>query len=176
MDVFWRHTRYAMVAPSGLPVAAELPERFVAVKLYAGPALSLDPDTQDSVRALVARAAATAPVVLLENELGLDEHRDLALGNMPNVTSAAPLMRPENNLAVQIALIARAQMFLGSCGGLAWLAPFLGTPTIGLYDSDRLLTPHLSTVRQAGRGVSAAEFMPLDLRAVRWLNLAAPSM
>ena len=46
-------------------------------------------------------------------------------------------MSPRNNLGEQVALIARSRYFLGTCGGLAWLAPFLGVPTVAVYDDDR---------------------------------------
>ena len=88
--------------------------------------------------------------MLLETELGIDEHRDFDLRGIANVTSAAALMSPRTNLGVQLALIARARFFLGTCGGLAWLAPFLGVPTVAVYDSDEPLAPHLLVARQAG--------------------------
>jgi hypothetical protein len=75
-------------------------------------------------------------------------------------------MTPRTNLATQLAAIARASTFFGTCGGLAWLAPFLGVRTVGVYDDDRLLAPHLLVARQAGKLVGAAEFSTLDLRAL----------
>ena len=59
-------------------------------------------------------------------------------------------MTARDNLGVQIALIARSRVFLGTCGGLAWLAPFLGVPTVAVYDDDRLIAPHLLVARHAG--------------------------
>ena len=45
-------------------------------------------------------------------------------------------MDARSNLGVQIALIARSRFFLSTCGGLAWLAPFLNVPTVAVYDTD----------------------------------------
>jgi hypothetical protein len=53
---------------------------------------------------------------------------------------------------------------------LAWLAPFLGTPTVAVYGDDRMLAPHLFIARQAGRQAGAAEFSTLDLRALECLD------
>ena len=164
MDVLWTHTRYVR-STLDLPVPAALPDGFVAAKLYAGPALSATPETRAAVREVVARTAAASPVVLLETELGIDEHRDFALHDVANVTSAASLMTPRTNLGVQLALIARSRTFLGTCGGLAWVAPFLGVPTVAVCDDDAALATHLLVARQAGRAVNAAEFSLLDLRA-----------
>src|SRR4029453_14373813 len=108
------------------------------------------PASREAVRDVLSRVAASTPVVLLETELGIDEHRDFDLRGLANVTSAAALMQPRTNLGVQLSLIARSRFFLGTCGGLAWVAPFLGVPTVAVYDTDAMLAPHLLLARQAG--------------------------
>jgi hypothetical protein len=170
MDLLWRRTRYESTRlPSSLSLA--VPNDFVAVKLYSGPALSMNDRTRETLRQLVARAAAVAPVVLLDVDLGIDEHRDLELDDLPNVTSARSLMNARTNLGVQLELVARSRFFLSACGGLAWLSPFLGVPTVAVYDNDHLLAPHLFVARQAGKLTGAAEFSALDLRSVARLGL-----
>jgi len=166
MDVLWRHARYATIASDPVTVVESLPDDFIAVKLYAGPALTASEATSKAVRSLVAHAASIAPVVVLETDLGVDEHRDFDLHGIAGVTSASSLMTARTNLSTQIALIARARFFMGTCGGLAWLAPFLGVPTVAVYEDDRLLVSHLLIARQAGALAGAAEFAPMDLRAL----------
>jgi hypothetical protein len=170
VDVFTTHTRYVTKTLDAEPMRG-LSDGYIAVKLYAGPALSTAEPTREAVRALVERAARVAPVVLLETELGLDEHRDFDLRGLANVTSAGALMQPRTNLGVQLSLIARSRFFLGTCGGLAWLAPFLGIPTVAVYDTDAMLAPHLLLARRAGHDATAAEFAPLDLRAANRVHL-----
>jgi hypothetical protein len=119
----------------------------------------------------VAGVAAATPVVLLDVDFGIDEHRDLQLDDLPGVTSARALMDARTNLAVQLSLIARSRYFLSACGGLAWLAPFLGVPTVAVYDTDHLLAPHLLVARQAAGRTGAAEFTPLDLRGLTRVGL-----
>jgi hypothetical protein len=170
VDVFTTHTRHVTKALDHEPVRG-MPDDFIAVKLYAGPALTTAEPTQAAARALVEQAARLAPVVLLETELGIDEHRDFDLHGLPNVTSAAALMQPRTNLGVQLSLIARSRFFLGTCGGLAWVAPFLGIPTVAVYDTDSMLAPHLLLARRAGHDAGAAEFAPLDLRALDRVRL-----
>jgi hypothetical protein len=178
-DVLWRHTRY-VTADRGATMSltassVALPDDFIAVKVYGGPALGTGDATRGLVRDLVAHAAAVAPVVVLEAEHGLDEHRDFDFDGLPGVTSAKTLMAPRTNLGVQLALVARSRYFLSACGGLAWLAPFLGVPTVALYEQDRLLAPHLFVARQAGARAGAAEFTPLDLRGLGRLDLGRRS-
>jgi hypothetical protein len=170
-DLLWRRTRYVSSLRAPAMSLPGIPDDFIAVKIYAGPAMSPEEATRRTVRSLVTHAAGIAPVVLLETGLEIDEHRDFELDSIPGVVSARDLMTPRTNLAVQLALIARSRFFLSACGGLAWMAPFLGVPTVAIYDSDRLLAPHLFVARQAGARAGAAEFSPLDLRAVTRVSL-----
>jgi hypothetical protein len=170
VDVFTTHTRYVTKKWHAAPFKG-MPADFVAVKLYAGPALTTADRTRAAVRALVEQAARVAPVVLLDTELGLDEHRDFDLRGLANVTSAGSLMEARTNLGVQLSLIAQSRFFLGTCGGLAWVAPFFGVPTVAVYDTDAMLAPHLLLARGARHGAGAAEFAPLDLRAVDRVRL-----
>jgi hypothetical protein len=173
-DLLWRRTRYVAGGRTSMTAAmpAGLPHDFIAAKIYAGPALSSSHDTRAAVRALVTQAATRAPVIVLDAEVGIDEHRDFDLTGIPGVMSASALMTARTNLDVQLALIARSRFFLSACGGLAWLAPFLGVPTVALYDSDHLLAPHLFVARQAGARTGAAEFTTLDLRGLARLRVA----
>jgi len=176
MDLFWRHARYArMTLPVERAAVLSLPERYVAVKLYTGHSLAMSDENQEFLRAMIGRLASRTPVVTLETHFGLDEHRDLDLTGLAGVVSMAPHMTPRNNLAVQLGVVSRASRFIGACGGLAWLAPFLGVPSVGVFDNDHLLAPHLLVARQAGKQTKAAEFSTLDLRAVGHVGLRSPS-
>jgi hypothetical protein len=165
-DLLWTRTDYALIAPPALPQLPNLPSEFVTVKFYSGTTLPASREHRDAVRDLVARVAGRMPVVVLDTGLAVDDHDDFTFPDMPQVISARNWMRPADNLGLQTALIARSRMFLGTCGGLAWLAPFLGVPTVAVYADDRQLAPHLFVARQAGRRVGAADFLPLDLRAL----------
>ena len=172
-DLLWRRTRYVAGGRASMTAAmpAGIPHEFIAAKMYTGPALSSSDATRAAVRALVTQVASMAPVILLDADVGIDEHRDFDLRGIPGVMSASNLMTARTNLDVQLALIARSRFFLSACGGLAWQAPFLGVPTVALYDSDHLLAPHLFVARQAGARSGAAEFTPLDLRGLSRLRV-----
>lgn len=172
LDFFWTRTHYTRVAPgSRADLPTGLPPEFAAVKFYSGRALPLTDANRATVRALVSGLAATMPVVSLDADFGLDEHRDFDLSGIPNVLSARAWMTPATNLAVQSRVIGQARAFAGTCGGLAWLAPFLGVPTVAVYEDDHLLGTHLAIARQAGRAAAAAEFAPFDIRAGRRLGV-----
>jgi hypothetical protein len=166
LDFLLRHTDFRRL-PSGAAPMPGLPAGYIAVKFYTGPAL---PDTRVNRAALhdlVKRLAARAPVVMLDTAWSLDEHRDYTFDAIPGVTTVRPSLDPATNLAVQTQVIAGARQFVGTCGGLAWLAPLLGIDTLAVYDDDRYLTAHLYAAKYAYRRSGAARFSTLNLTALR---------
>jgi hypothetical protein len=167
LDWLWRHTRYTCARVHlEAPATLALPATYAAVKLYGSHSLGVTAGNQETLRAVVGAIAARMPVVALDTPVDLDDHKDFDLAGIAGVRSAGPHMRVRDNLALQLALVSRAALFAGTCGGLAWLAPFLGVPTVGAFDDDRLLAPHLLVARQAASRAGAAGFSTLDLRAL----------
>lgn len=113
------------------------------------------------------------PVVLLDTGMTTDEHEEYLFRDMPNVVSLRERLVPSTNLGVQTTVIAGAEGFIGTCGGLAWLAPLLGVDTLAVYSEERFLVAHIFFAGQAYRQIGAARFDTLDLRAVTELNLLA---
>ncbi len=169
------HTRYTLVrdrsplsrSPLSLP---PLPDRFAAVKLYGGKAIPDTPEHRQALRRLVGQAASQMPIVALDTGLVLDDHTDYLFRDIPGVLDLRQWLTPQNNLGLQTAVLQRATRFITTCGGLAWLAPFMGVQTLAVYASDELLTPHLYAARQAYRATGAAPFVALDLAALDSLD------
>jgi hypothetical protein len=173
MDLLRTRTRYRLTQGPGPAAFPDLPQEYVAVKVYGGPALTASDATQRAVRAVVAAAARQTPLVVLDTDFGIDEHRDFDLSAIPNVTTLGSRLDVRTNLGTQVEVIARARAFLGTCGGLAWLAPFVGVPTVALLDSERFLGPHLATMRHARHAASAAAFSTLDVTALAQVGVEA---
>jgi hypothetical protein len=172
------HTKYARVELGDVPGVPTLPEHFVAMKFYSGKAIPGTERNRRLLRALVERVAAQCPVVTLDTGLAVDEHQDLLFDGIPNVMHLASHLTPQRNLGVQAAVVQRASAFVGTCGGLAWLAPLLGTRTIAVYADDELVAPHLYAARQAYHAIGAAPFTTLDMNACDALTFsldASPS-
>jgi hypothetical protein len=150
-----------------------LPSTFAAVKFYTGPALPDTPGTREQLRTAVAGVARRMPVISLDTGLGLDEHRDYLFNGVPGVLDLRDRMTPATNLAVQSRVMARASLFVGTCGSLAWLSPMLRVPTVAVYADDRFLAAHLYAARYAYRRMGAARFSVVDLRALARLSRAA---
>jgi hypothetical protein len=65
------------------PPGIAIPDEFIAVKLYAGPALTASPATRDAGAALVAGAAKGCAGRVARADLAIDEHRDFDLEGLP---------------------------------------------------------------------------------------------
>lgn len=171
LEFLFRHTNFLRTAAmareqSGLVLPAE----YAAVKFYTGPAL---PDTElnrAALHDLVRRLAARMPVVMLDTAWSVDEHRDYSFEGIPGVTTLRPSLDPRTNLDLQTRVIAGASRFVGTCGGLAWLAPLLGVDTLAVYDDDRYLTAHLYAIRSLCRRMQTAKFSTLSIRAMRGVS------
>ena len=174
LEFLFRYTHFhrarAMAqASSGLV----LPPEYAAVKFYTGSALPDTEPNREVLYDLVRRLAARMPVVMLDTAWTLDEHRDYAFEGVPGVTTLRPSLDPRTNLGLQTRVIAGAKRFVGTCGGLAWLAPFLGVDTLAVYEDDRYLTAHLYAARYAYRRMQAARFSTLNIKALRGINAAS---
>ena len=158
-----RHTRYALVAPPEVAVPLRLPTGYVAIKCYGARALPDEPAVRDQLRALVGSLSERFPIVQLDTGLGLDDHSDYQLGVNERVVSLSGRLDARTNLAVQTRIIAGAQMFLGTCGSLAWLAPLLGVNTVPLFTDASFLHAHLHVARRVYGRAGGGRFSPVDL-------------
>ena len=112
-------------------VAGRLPPRFVALKAYFNECVPDGETTRAAYAALVRDLAERVPVVLLQPGFAADDHDDWA-GGPTGVVRVDDVLRPETNLAVQAAIVARAAALVSTYGGFCYLGPFLGVPTAAL--------------------------------------------
>ena len=165
-----RRTRYARINAPDVPLP-RLPERFVAVKFYT--AVSLPPTGQNrrALQSMVLALAQRSPVVMLDTGLTLDDHEDYSFEAAARIHSVRSSLTPRDNLAVQTAIISRAESFVGTCGALAWLAPMLGVDTTAVFADPQFLHGHLQVARRVYELVGGGRFSPLDISALDRLGL-----
>ena len=152
------HVCYERLPAPDLPqaLARALPKDYVAIRFYFRPSFPDTASNRSFVGRLVKTISNTVPVVLLNTGLKVDDHIDCPAG--------APLtlerfVSPANNLDIQSRVIANARALIGTYGGLSYLAPFYGVPSLGFYSDDRDLKP-------AHRGVALAATRMLGSRLV----------
>jgi hypothetical protein len=147
-----RHTEYRPLAPvEPTPALKALPEKYVAVRFYFRPSFPDTPENRRFAAQVIHSLTEEIPVVLLNTGLRLDDHEDVDLPGK-NVYRVDELMRLEQNLEIQTEIISRAHAFVGTYGGLAYLGPFYGVPSISFYSSeDELVPAHLDVSWRLGR-------------------------
>ena len=126
--------RFGVLSVPHPPLTLALPEKFVAVRFYARHTWPMTEDLRAWTATLVDRLASRIPVVLLDTTSEADEHQDFPLSG-PNIVSLAPHVTLANNLAVQSAVLAKAQGFIGPYGGTLQLAVRLHKPAVGFFST-----------------------------------------
>jgi len=122
---------YEPIPPPDLgALAAALPDEYVAVRFYSRDSFPATEESQRFAARVIQSLRESTNVVLVGQRQALDEHRDVQGELPPDVVTIDHLLRPENNLAIQTAVVASAQMFVGTYGGFSYLAPFLGVPSL----------------------------------------------
>jgi hypothetical protein len=151
------HARYRRyTAPcEALP---PLPESYCAVKFYFNDCFPPTEHNRAFVRDVVARLAQEGPVVSLSVGIPLDDHSSCPVGH--EVLELAGAASPSRNLQLQSAVVARAQAFVGTYGGFAYLAPFYGVPSTSYYgDADGFARSHLRMARSAFAAIGARDLL-----------------
>lgn len=115
-----------------LPPGLTLPEKFVAVRVYARATMQAHDGVTFYLKRQLERLAKKQPIVFLSSDTRYDDHADILRpfgDNMIEVQTTAP----QQNLALQVAVLQRASAFVGTYGGLAQTALRCGKPTVALY-------------------------------------------
>ncbi len=151
--LFGLRSVYTPIAPPPLVELEELlPPEFVAARFYFSPAFPEIPENRALANEFLAALAERTPVVLLNNGLELDDHIDVDLDS-PRIVTVADRMTPANNLHVQTTILTRARGFVGTYGGLSYLAPHLGIPSLAFFGGGPApFSRHLELAQQIFRG------------------------
>jgi hypothetical protein len=147
-----RHSEYRRLTPiERTPALKDLPQEYVAVRFYFRPSFPDTPENQRFAARVIRSLSEEVPVVLLNTGLRLDDHADLEASGK-NVYRVDELMRLEQNLEIQTEIISHAKAFVGTYGGLAYLGPFYGVPSVSFYSTEEELVPaHLDVSWRLGR-------------------------
>jgi hypothetical protein len=152
-----RHTEFRRLAPIERTAALkDLPADYIAVRFYFRPSFPDTPENQRFAAHVIRSLSEEIPVVLLNTGLRLDDHEDMDVPGK-NIYRVDDLMRLEQNLEIQTEIISHARAFVGTYGGLAYLGPFYGVPSVSFYSTEEELVPaHLDVSWRLGRtmGVS----------------------
>lgn len=146
------------------PPALELPDRFVAAKLYFSDCFPDTPANRAVVRDVLLILAKHEDIVLLSTGLELDDHAEPGALDHLRMHGLGPL-EPRDNLAVQTRVLARARALVGTYGGPSYLAPCLGIPSVSLASLPNHNRRHLEAACAAAAAMDAPEPVLLNASA-----------
>jgi glycosyltransferase involved in cell wall biosynthesis len=166
-----RHTDYRALMPmERSAVLSDLPSEYVAVRFYFRPSFPDTPENRRFAAEVIRSISRETPVVLLNTGLQLDDHEDLSVTD-GRVFRVDHLMALERNLELQTEIISHARAFVGTYGGLAYLAPFYGVPSFSFYSTESELIPaHLDTAWRLARAMQVP-VAAVPTSAAGWLRL-----
>lgn len=150
---------------------SKLPDDFVAVRFYFRPSFPDTPANRQLARRVIDRLADLTNVVLLNANLDIDDHLDLDAqdSRVIRLLDGTP---ERDNLLIQSVAIARARLFVGTYGGLAYLAPLYGRGSVAFATTHALYNPtHLEVATHAARKLGGWLTL-LDVRTERLLEHA----
>jgi hypothetical protein len=122
--------------PNVLELEGRLPQQYVAVKFYFRSSFADTSDNRAYVGQLLSEIASRHEIVLLNTRMEFDEHSECEAAASARIHRIDDLLTPANNLAVQSAVIARAQAFFGTYGGLSYVPLCYGVPSFAFKGSD----------------------------------------
>ena len=170
-----RYTSYSRIEPHDDSVLRSLPEKYVAARFYFSSCFPDTPANRAHIDSIISAISREVPVVLLNTPFAVDDHRDVAAAGGRVQTIDPTHMAPEHNLAVQTAVIARAQAFVGTYGGYSYLAPFCGVPSLAFYSAQTFKVHHLHAAQHVFEGLGSASVVPLDVASFPLVRLALAS-
>jgi hypothetical protein len=174
-----KQTEFPQIPYADVPDSVKLPEVFVATRFYHRETWPIGHKmTSKATEAILCKLAEQQPVVVLESATVADEHLDFVPPKHPNILRLRDLttLRPETNLHVQSAVIARAQGFVGVYGGLSQLALRMMKPAVTFYQDwggTSIAHRNLSDVLSAQTGIP---FLIVRAQEVPLLNAILPEV
>jgi hypothetical protein len=146
------------------PLPPGCPADFVAVKLYFSDSFPDDEATRELAAGVLEELAEEADMVVLTSGTQLDEHREWVPAGR-RIHDSSSWVTPQDNLAVQTALVARSRGFVCTYGGFSYLGAMLGVPTLALQTQEAFSPVHLGVLRAAYPEADYTLIGPHDLQA-----------
>lgn len=181
LEDYWEGRRGVMwllpqlrVAPF-TPVLASgltLPDQFVAARFYYRHTFQATDVAKTVAIETIKHLAQSHTVVVMNADLHTDEHVDVPVPDLPNVIQlkGQAFVTPQNNLAVQSAILSKALGFVGTYGGLAQLATMYRKPSISFYTEwggTMLAHKHLADALALHFGVSCQVLRVTEMPLLR---------
>lgn len=167
------YARFRRYAPIDLPrLETPLPARYTAVRFYFSDCFPDTPANRAFVAQTLRGLAARGDVVMLQAGVGLDDHEDASTGDRHRIHVVDAGRSPKENLAIQTAVIGRADAFVGTYGGFSYLAPLYGVPTVAFYSVRNFQATHLHAAQLELTDIDGGRLSPVDVADAALMHAA----
>ena len=167
-----RFASHRRLAPADHPMRRDLPREYVAARFYFSDCFPDTPANRLAAKQAVESVAQRLPVVLLNPGVHVDDHADYSPDASTRIVPMPAMPLPEENLAVQSAIIGHARGFIGTYGGFSYLAPFYGVPALAFYSDRAFKLHHLHVAERVFEQLRTASVVPVCTEDT-WLMRAA---
>jgi hypothetical protein len=167
-----KYADYGSIGAADVSVPPELPPSYVAVRFYFSECFPDTPANRTFVASTINIISQHTPVVLLNTPFAVDDHSDFDASGGRVFRIGERYMTPEQNLAVQTAVIARASAFVGTYGGYSYLAPFCGVPSLAFYSQRTFKDQHLHVAQRAFDQLNGPTLVAIDVANLALVRLA----
>ena len=167
-----KYADYGSVEAADVSVPPEFPPAYVAARFYFSECFPDTPANRAFVASTVNTISQHTPVVLLNTPFAVDDHSDFDASGGRVLRIGERYMTPEQNLAVQTAVIARASAFVGTYGGYSYLAPFCGVPSLAFYSERTFKDQHLHVAQRAFDQLGGPTLVAVDVANLALVRLA----
>ena len=151
---------------------ADLPDDYIAVRFYFNDSFPDTKENREFVEGMLDSLTKDHDVILLNPGFAMDDHWDFEPEHIARLHTIDHVMEPNNNLAVQTEVVSRARAFVGTYGGLSYLAPFYGVDSIAFYSYGRgFHYHHLEFANKVFAEMEDAAFMAIDVRDTNLIRL-----
>jgi hypothetical protein len=153
------------------PLADKLPDDYLAVRFYFNNSFPNTPANRRFIASALSDLAERNDVVLLNPRLKLDDHDDFEGATPRRIIRIDDRMTAPTNLELQSRALAGARAFVGTYGGLSYLAPHLGVASLSFYSDPALFNPqHLGLAQRLFRGPRWGQYVALDVKQVELIR------
>jgi len=174
--------RHACYLPLPLPqpgeIEARLPEAYYAIRFSCSDRFPDSRANRQFVRQTIDKLLERGDVVLLDSPFADPDRDDITWmqaasnGQLHDnrLIHTSGWMTARNNLDVQSRILARSRCFAGTHGGLSYIAPFYGKPSIAFHERREDLSERHVTTATALFGAFDVPFMLLTPDDAKLLN------
>ncbi len=151
-----------------------LPMHYFVVRFYTNNVFQVTYGVIAELNELIYTISRIKPVILLQTDYNLDDHKTIKLSTNNNVIKIGSKLPARINLGIQTELVRRSEGFIGTNGGFSILPGMLGKPVLSFTTGERreyikLYSKHETITQIWNEKINNSSYTQIHLNC--WKNL-----